>query len=248
MIPLPPVDRDGSLWVFGYGSLMWHPGFSPSEVEPARLNGYQRRFCIYSVHHRGSPERPGLVLGLDRGGTCDGLALRIAPGHRREILGYLRSREQINGVYRETQVQIELAGQSGRRIPAVAFMTERAHPSYAGQLPIREQARIIRAASGQSGGNLEYLFATLDQLDRLNIRDSQLIRLLTVVGPFFAGQQRNSGHTMTRTDSLRSRGHSMGGVRMSCRRFEVGVPLMRPDQRRRFIHRSRIAAWRNRSD
>lgn len=232
-----PLGEDGSVWVFGYGSLMWKPGFVPADIERARVQGYQRRFCIYSVHHRGSPDRPGLVLGLDRGGACEGLALRIPAASIAETLGYLRSREQINGVYRETRVWIDLVDQPGRRLMGIAFTAERAHPSYAGLLPLMRQAQLIRAATGRSGANLDYLFATLDQLQKLGIRDRELVRLLPCIGPHFNLYPPSA-------TSSKIGAHS-GGIRLASKRFPVIAPLMRPGDRRRFTHRCKIIEWGN---
>ena len=104
MTALAPHD----LWLFAYGSLMWRPGFAYEEARRARLTGYRRCFCIYSVHHRGTPERLGMVLGLDRGGVCEGIAYRIAAAAWRRRVRYLRARELINGVYREALLPVEL--------------------------------------------------------------------------------------------------------------------------------------------
>ncbi|MFM1814482.1 MAG: hypothetical protein RLZ98_1177 [Pseudomonadota bacterium] len=242
MIDLPPIGADGSIWVFGYGSLMWNPGFEAAEVARARLFGFQRRFCIYSVHHRGSPDRPGLVLGLDAGGTCEGLAFRIASQRRRETLAYLRAREQINGVYRERAVKVQMAG-SNETTAAVAFTAERRHPSYAGRLPLDRQAKLIRAASGKSGANLDYLFATLQQLERLSITDAELRRLLVLVGPHFSRLSASPG-----TNGMSVVKNKTCGLRLACQRFPVQAPLMRPDQRRRFTHRTQIAVWRSQQE
>ena len=92
------------LWIFGYGSLMWRPGFTHAERARARLDGYHRAFCISSTHHRGDALRPGLVLGLDRGGACEGVAYRVPAAEARTVLAYLRERELISGVYREAQL------------------------------------------------------------------------------------------------------------------------------------------------
>jgi glutathione-specific gamma-glutamylcyclotransferase len=180
------------LWVFGYGSLMWRPGFAFEEARPATLSGYRRCFCIYSVHHRGSPRRPGLVLGLDRGGACHGMAFRAAERSAEATLAYLRAREQVNGVYREAVVPLSV-GRGQTPIQAVAYLAERAHPSYTGPLTIAQQARLIRAARGLSGPNLDYLANTLAHLAELGIRERELERVLILAGAVFArgeGDQR----------------------------------------------------------
>lgn len=175
----------GDLWVFGYGSLMWKPGFAADEVRHGTLAGYRRCFCITSVHHRGTLDRPGLVLGLDRGGMCQGMLFRVAAGRAAETLAALRAREQVNGVYRETHVPVSI-GAGEVPIFAVAYVAERSHPSYAGTLSLSEQARIIRAARGLSGTNLDYLTSTVLQLARLGIRDRELERIGVLVGAVLA--------------------------------------------------------------
>ena len=174
------------LWIFGYGSLMWRPGFAFVEAVPARLTGYRRCFCIYSVNHRGAPKRPGLVLGLDRGGVCDGVAYRIAPEHARATADYLRVREQVNGVYREAHLPVTLHEAERREVLAQAYIVERAHPSYTGPLTALQQAHLIRGAKGISGTNLDYLINTLAHLATLDIHASDLQRILTLIGPHFA--------------------------------------------------------------
>jgi cation transport protein ChaC len=192
------------LWVFAYGSLMWRPGFLFAESRRARLTGYRRGFCIYSVHHRGKPERLGLVLGLDRGGACEGVAYRIAAADVPRVRTYLRARELVNGVYREAFVPVELAPKAGldpsppgmrgddkgRRegpdpdhVMALAYIVERAHPTYAGRLPLSLQARLIRSGRGVSGTNLDYLVSTVRHLGELGIRERELERLATMAGP-----------------------------------------------------------------
>ncbi len=160
---------DHALWVFGYGSLMWRPGFAYEAAQHARLTGWRRCFCIYSIFHRGTPARPGLVLGLDRGGACEGIAYRVAASEAAATVRYLRAREQVNGVYREAHVPVELMGEPRREVLALAYIVERAHPSYAGQLPLVAQARLIRGARGKSGNNLDYLISTLRHLHELAI-------------------------------------------------------------------------------
>ena len=180
---LPTAD----LWVFAYGSLMWRPGFAYVEARRARLTGYRRCFCIYSVHHRGTPARLGLVLGLDRGGVCEGVAYRVAAADVAETRRYLRARELVNGVYREALLPVELEEIAGsdpvHLVMALAYIVERAHHTYAGRLPLGLQARIIRNAKGISGANLDYLVSTVRQLQGLGIRERALERLITLVGP-----------------------------------------------------------------
>jgi glutathione-specific gamma-glutamylcyclotransferase len=179
---LKPADT----WVFGYGSLMWNPGFAYAEARPATLRGFHRAFCIYSVHYRGTPRQPGLVLGLDRGGVCHGLAFRMAPGMHAETLAYLRRRELIYGVYREAFVPVDLArddaGAPPRTVFALAYIAERAHPAYARALTLAREATLIRRSAGRNGTNLDYLLSTRRHLQSLGIRDSRLDRLVTLTG------------------------------------------------------------------
>lgn len=215
------------LWVFGYGSLMWRPGFAYEEVRPAALTGYKRCFCIYSVHHRGNPERPGLVLGLDRGGVCHGMVFRIAPERAAATVAYLRAREQVNGVYREAAVPLTLDG--GEQVEGLAYLAERAHPSYAGCLPIAKQAALIRAARGLSGTNLDYLNNTLTHLAVLGIRERELERVLVAVGPVFGRGARE--------DQRRARSTALV---QALRHEAVAAPRLSPVARKRFMHRQLV--------
>jgi cation transport protein ChaC len=181
------------LWIFAYGSLMWRPGFDAEEIVHARLVGWRRSFCIYSRFHRGSPRRPGLVLGLDRGGTCEGLALRVSAANAPATLRYLREREQVASVYREALVPVALLGGERPEVLALTFLVERAHPSYAGRLGLAEQARFIRGAVGRSGNNIDYLASTLAHLSQLGIRERDLERLQGLVGTH-AARGANEAH------------------------------------------------------
>ena len=150
----------GDFWVFGYGSLMWRPGFTYVERVPARLVGLHRALCVYSFVHRGTPERPGLVLGLDRGGMCRGIGYRVAAAKRAEAIAYLRGREQVTTVYLETMRQIELEDDARRRVRALCYVVDRSHVQYAGRLTLcRELAscpagpRQVRAQSRLCAGN-----------------------------------------------------------------------------------------------
>ena len=177
-----------TLWVFGYGSLMWQPGFPFVEARRARLDGYARAFCIYSLHYRGTQERPGLVLGLARGGTCDGIAFRVADHDAPAVRAYLHARELIYGVYREATVRAELSGPGQpETVNVLTYIAETGHPSFAGSLPLARRAAIIRAARGKAGSNLAYFAATLRKLHELGIRQPDLERLAVcagVGGPF----------------------------------------------------------------
>src|SRR2546430_9129684 len=124
------------LWVFGYGSLIWRPGFDHLERQPARLIGAHRALCVFSHVHRGTPERPGLVLGLDFGGACRGIAYRVAAAKRAETVHYLRAREQVTMVYRECTRRVWLKGEPERPASALCYMVDRSHPQYAGRLTL----------------------------------------------------------------------------------------------------------------
>src|ERR1039458_4731889 len=131
----------GDLWVFGYGSLMWRPGFEFIEQVPARLIGEHRALCVYSFDHRGTPEKPGLVLGLDRGGACRGVAFRGAAGLRDHTVDYLRSREQTTHVYREVMRSVWLENEARQRVSALAYVVDRGHLQYPRRLALAQPLR-----------------------------------------------------------------------------------------------------------
>ncbi|MBZ9851090.1 gamma-glutamylcyclotransferase [Mesorhizobium sp. CA14] len=162
----------GDFWVFGYGSLIWRPGFAHVETRRARLYGYRRSLCVYSFVHRGTRARPGLVLGLDRGGSCIGLAYRVPGNLRDEVLSYLRERELVTSVYLERILDVRLDGEGS--VEAVAYTVDRQHEQYAGALDADHAARIVRGAVGQSGRNEDYVLSTLEHLEALGIRDHWL--------------------------------------------------------------------------
>jgi cation transport protein ChaC len=171
----------GDLWVFGYGSLMWRPGFEYAEKVPARLIGEHRALCVYSFDHRGTPEKPGLVLGLDRGGACRGIAFRVAPALRDSTIEYLRAREQTTHVYREVMRAVWLNNSSQQRVSALTYVADRSHVQYAGRLPLNEQLRIVRQGHGRSGNNRDYVLATVKAIEAEGFRDEQLHRLATML-------------------------------------------------------------------
>ena len=138
--------RNSDLWVFGYGSLMWRPGFDFAEMQPARLDGWHRAPCVLSHVHRGTPERPGVVLGLDLGGTCDGLAYRVPDMGWVKVMDYLRGREQVTMVYQERTVSVSLA--DGRHVEAVTYTVDRTHKQYARALPLSELVERDRRRAG----------------------------------------------------------------------------------------------------
>lgn len=171
---LTPDQLPDDLWVFGYGSLLWRPGFAFTERIPARVTGLHRSLCVYSFVHRGTPERPGLVLGLDRGGACRGIAFHVAPADRAATIEYLREREQATSVYLEVLRGVTLLGQQERRIEALTYVVDRGHPQYAGKLSLDERLHLIRQGHGRSGPNPEYVLATVAELEALGCRDAEL--------------------------------------------------------------------------
>ncbi|MFD1745134.1 gamma-glutamylcyclotransferase [Rhizobium helianthi] len=156
-------------WVFGYGSLMWNPGFAFQERVAARTFGYRRSLCVRSHVHRGTPECPGLVLGLDRGGSCRGVAFRVSSDDWTGVLDYLRERELVTNVYLERHLPLLL--DDGRRLKAVGYVVDREHEQYAGALDTDEAAVIVLTANGKSGPNDAYVVNTVAHLKELGIRD-----------------------------------------------------------------------------
>ena len=163
-------------WVFGYGSLMWNPGFATPETQAARLQGWHRAFCIYSEHYRGTPAKPGLILGLLPGGSCRGLAHRLPDATYDEVRRYLIHREIDNdGVYEETARPIRL--DDGRTVEALVYLADRGHRQFAGKLPEAEALRLIRQGHGATGSNLDYVLNTVTHLGELGLRDRSLEKL-----------------------------------------------------------------------
>ncbi len=169
---LPPANED--LWVFGYGSLMWRPDFPYLERVPARLVGLHRALCVYSFVHRGTPEQPGLVLGLDRGGACRGIAYRVAAKDRDRTVAYLREREQVTSVYIETSRRVTLSASPPRDVTALVFLVDRSHAQYAGRLDIEHQIHLVRQGHGRSGANLDYVLSTIAEIEAQGCRDGKL--------------------------------------------------------------------------
>jgi cation transport protein ChaC len=163
------------IWVYGYGSLMWNPGFRHCAAVPALLRGWHRSFCVYSHRYRGTPEKPGLVLGLDRGGACRGMAFRIARADVEEAMHYLWEREMNGGVYRFRTLTAALEG--GGTAEVRAFVVDRGHKNYAGRLSVDETARLILQGIGAKGHCREYLANTVRQLESLGLVDGPLHRL-----------------------------------------------------------------------
>ena len=167
-------SQPGDLWVFAYGSLMWRPGFDFVERVPARVIGAHRSLCVLSYRHRGTPERPGLVLGLDRGGTCRGIAYRVTENKRAATIAYLREREQDTKVYRESMRVVWLLADPERQVEALCFVVDRAHPQYAGRMSLDQQLHHVRQGHGHSGANRDYVISTVQELEALGFRDANL--------------------------------------------------------------------------
>jgi cation transport protein ChaC len=222
------------IWIFGYGSLMWRPDFAYAERRGALLAGYHRCFCITSTHHRGSAERPGLVLGLDRGRSCQGVAYRVSKETADGVMAALRKRELVNGVYREALAPVQLDDEERRHVFAIAYIVERAHPSYAGHLPLAVQAHQIRGARGLSGDNLDYLINTVRHLQMLGIRERELERLVGLSAAFVAQRGAHSGNGAQLVS------HSAGAIRRAVSRMPDSAPRMRRWERRRFLYRMRL--------
>jgi cation transport protein ChaC len=172
--------RQGTdLWVFAYGSLMWNPDFPHDEARTARLLGYHRAMCILSYQWRGTPERPGLVMGLDRGGSCRGRAFRVAAPLVPDVMEQVYRREMPTGVYAPRFVPVTL--DDGRKVKAWAFIARRGHPQYLPHAAPEHQATLIRQGHGQAGPCREYLANTIAQLESLGLEDKSLKRLLELV-------------------------------------------------------------------
>jgi cation transport protein ChaC len=165
------------LWVFAYGSLMWRPGFGYLERRPARLVGAHRALCVYSFVHRGTPEKPGLVLGLDRGGNCRGIAYRVAAKNRTATIDYLRGREQVTLVYREAWRPVWLDDDPQQTVHALCYVVDRGHRQYAGRLSLAKQLHFVRQGHGRSGPCRDYVLATVKEIESQGYRDNGLRRL-----------------------------------------------------------------------
>lgn len=163
-----------TMWVFGYGSLLWNPGFPVARREVAVLHGYARSFCMTSIHHRGTEDHPGLVLALDEieGAHCKGLALSVEAGHEEQTLAELRERELISSAYLERDLEVELA--DGTMVTAVTYVIDPHHVQYCGDLSLEEQAQMIAHAVGGRGPNTEYLYNTAEHLAEIGLHDSDL--------------------------------------------------------------------------
>lgn len=166
------VANMDDFWVFGYGSLMWRPGFDYIEKQRAKLFGYRRTLCIHSHIHRGTPEKPGLVLGLDRGGSCSGVAFKVSGKKRDEVFEYLHARELVTNVYLERIGKLQLSDQS--RVSAYCYVADLKHRQYAKNISVDKAVEIVSDSVGQSGHNIDYVTSTVEQLRSMNLRDHWL--------------------------------------------------------------------------
>ena len=170
---------ENRLWVFGYGSLMWRPGFAFETQVPGLLIGAHRALCVSSIHHRGTPERPGLVLGLAPGGACRGVTFSIPAEAKDDTIAYLRAREQISEVYVEAYRRVRLADGSGRIVQALTYLADHTHAQFVDALDLEAQVRIVRNGLGPSGANIDYVLNTVRHLEELGVHDAKLAALAT---------------------------------------------------------------------
>lgn len=166
--------NEQDLWIFGYGSLMWHPDFAHVEAEIATLHGFGRGFTMRSIHHRGTEAHPGLVLALsaDAQARCTGLAFRVRPGDEDQTMVELRARELVSYAYQEMRLPVRLA--DGREVQAVTYVIDKGHAQYTGPVLLEAQAQIIAHAHGGRGPNADYLFSTHTHLVDLGIEDADI--------------------------------------------------------------------------
>ena len=169
------TDNTATHWVFGYGSLIWNPGFAHVSAQQGLLKGAHRSLSIVSHHHRGTVEQPGLVFGLTRGGSCRGMVFEVADADWPQVYAYLQEREQVTAVYRDVTRPVHLA--DGRTIGALAFLVDERHEQFAGRLSLDQQLAMVRSGVGLSGRNIDYVLNTARHLRELGIRDRQLMAL-----------------------------------------------------------------------
>ena len=171
------MQREDDLWIFGYGSLMWRPGFEFEEMRVATIYGYHRSLCVYSHVHRGTREAPGLVLGLDRGGSCQGVAFRVRAENHADVIAYLREREQVTAIYLEIQLKVKLAGGPDvmpSDVMALTYVADRRHHQYAGRLARDDLLRFVKQGKGMSGDNPAYIVNTYAHLRSIGVDDKTL--------------------------------------------------------------------------
>ena len=166
----------GDLWVFGYGSLMWSPGFTYKQKALGRVHGYHRALCILSTRYRGTKRKPGLVMGLCRGGSCWGMAFRVAAPRVRHALARLWQREMPRRVYAPRLLQVQLI--NGRQVRALAFLADPAHPAYVKELDLHGRARLVAQGIGQRGPCVDYIRNTIEHMHEVGVADPHLVHVL----------------------------------------------------------------------
>jgi glutathione-specific gamma-glutamylcyclotransferase len=189
----------GDLWIFGYGSLMWSPGFRCAEKSAAKVHGYHRSLCVYSHRYRGTPARPGLVMGLCRGGSCWGMAFRVGRAQAARVLAYLWRREMRNRVYEARFVPVRVRGRDRR---ALAFVADPQHRQFAGDLSLRRTAQLVAQGRGERGRNVDYVSSTIAHMHELGLSDPDLDRVLLAVLSLRA--RREAAQRLAKTGALRA--------------------------------------------
>lgn len=174
----PQFTSGEDLWVFAYGSLMWNPGFDYLEVVPGNVEGFHRSLCVLSTIYRGTPDNPGLVLGLDQGGSCCGLTFRVRADLIQDTVKYLDEREKVTRVYTSEFVTTKL--RDGRTVEAYTFVVKRDHDQFAGELSLDQQACLVARGLGKNGTALEYLTNTIDHITELGLHDAELHEVLNL--------------------------------------------------------------------
>jgi cation transport protein ChaC len=199
------LDRlpEGDLWVFGYGSLMWSPCFAYREKALARVHGFHRALCILSTRYRGTQRKPGLVMGLCRGGSCWGMAFRIPRKDVRRCLARLWSREMTRRTYEPRLLPAKLAG--GRTVHALAFLADPEHPSFVRELDLHGRARLVAQGIGQRGPCVDYIRNTLDHMHEVGVRDPHLERVLDAALSLQNGSRTPSARALARAARAGSR-------------------------------------------
>jgi len=179
-------NRASPMWLFGYGSLIWNPEVTYDRRVTARVHGYHRSLCLWSRVNRGTLDCPGLVAGLDRGGSCAGIAYRLPAETAGEELERLWDREMFMGSYapRWLDCRLHTSADEGPLVSALAFVVRRDAPNYAGKLSEREILAVFeRGSCGRFGTSLEYLNKTVSSLREHGLRDPHLEKLARHAGP-----------------------------------------------------------------
>ena len=175
------MQYENGIWVFGYGSLIWNPGFEFETQHRATLHGFARTFCLWSIHYRGTEQQPGLVLGLDpvQGGQCEGVAYFVGAEDAQAAHTYLRERELVSYAYHECLEELQL--ENGQIVQAICYVVDKENSQYAGGLSLDKQAHVIKSAKGTRGENLEYLHNTAAHLEALGVSDPDMFKLLKLL-------------------------------------------------------------------